>query len=155
MVKIKSGTPADVEMAAAFLAANGLSSTGLPSGNTEAAGTLFTIASRGGCVVGLAKGSQAREARGTGADIAGRFHVNTVLVDPPFRAAGLGEGLVRRLLSDASAAGFSTAQLWVHTDNAAALSLYGKLGFVSTAHGIQEHQLGPIQQMFAYLEPGS
>jgi hypothetical protein len=39
---------------------------------------------------------------------------------------------VQRLLADARASGFTTAQLWVHTDNAAARVLYAKFGFVST-----------------------
>jgi N6-L-threonylcarbamoyladenine synthase len=77
------------------------------------------------------------------------------LVDPRFRGAGVGRAIVRRLLADAHARGFKTAQLWAHTDNAAALSLYGRFGFVPVPDGVRDHHLGPIQQLFASLEPGS
>lgn len=156
MVEIQSGTPADVEAAAAFLRANGLSSEALPGGNAEAPGTLFTVASCHGRVVG-SRVAVRHERRGPRNQRrrSGGFHVNTVIVDPGFRGAGVGQGLVKRLLGDAFGRGFRTAQLWVHTDNAAALFLYGKFGFAATGGSVDDERLGSIQQLAADLKPAS
>ena len=150
MFLIRSGTPADVEAASAFLSSNGLSSGALQS-DPGVPAPLFTTAWRSGCVVGLARGAEAREERGTGAPIPGRFHVNTVIVAPEFRGAGAGRGLVEQLLRDAQGAGFRTAQLWVHTDNVAAVALYGRFGFVQSGPAVDDERVGRIQPMSALL----
>ena len=146
MMEIQFGTAIDLEAAAAFLEANELSSDPLrcSAGASEA---LFTVAYRGGCVVGVARGGQARQAPGSGAAIAGMFHINTVFVDPAARGAGVGRRLVERLLAEAGTTGFSTAQLWVHTDNPPARSLYERLGFVPMGAPVDDESRGSIQRM--------
>ena len=145
MMEIQFSTAAD-EAAAAFLEANGLSSEPwrCSAGTSDA---LFTVASRGGCVVGVARGGQARQARGSGAVISGMFHINTVFVDPDVRGAGVGRSLVEWLLAEARTRGFSTAQLWVHTDNPPARSLYERLGFQPMGAPVDDESRGSIQRM--------
>jgi ribosomal protein S18 acetylase RimI-like enzyme len=153
MFKVWSGTREDVKAASVFLHSNGLIADPVPAGNAGAPDALFALAAHRGRVVGVARGGQARECRGAGGAIPGRFHINTVLVDAAFRRAGVGRTLVARLLSDARARGFSSAQLWVHTENASAWALYQRFGFVAVGAVVEDEDLGTIQQMFAALEP--
>jgi ribosomal protein S18 acetylase RimI-like enzyme len=154
MFKVWSGTREDVEAASVFLHSNGLIADPVRAGNAGAPDTLFALASLRSRVVGVARGGQARECRGAGGAIPGRFHINTVLVDAAFRRAGAGRALVARLLADARARGFRTAQLWVHTENASAFALYQRFGFVAAGAAVEDEDLGTIQQMSAALEPG-
>lgn len=59
------------------------------------------------------------------------FHINTLFTQPPYRRQGIGRALLERLMADARAAGYTSFQLWVHTANGAARSLYEKLGFIA------------------------
>jgi [ribosomal protein S18]-alanine N-acetyltransferase len=61
------------------------------------------------------------------------LHVNTLVVDFPFRRHGLGRLLMRSVLDDAAQAGARRATLEVRESNVAARRLYENLGFSVTA----------------------
>ena len=61
--------------------------------------------------------------------IADEVHISTFAVHPEFRMNGIGEDLLRRALSEARMKGAQVATLEVRESNAAAISLYEKLGF--------------------------
>jgi ribosomal-protein-alanine N-acetyltransferase len=61
------------------------------------------------------------------------LHVNTVVVDFPFRRQGLGRLLMHHVLTDAARSGARRATLEVRESNLAARSLYEGLGFTVTA----------------------
>ena len=61
------------------------------------------------------------------------LHVNTVVVDFPFRRQGLGFLLMHHVLVDAARAGVRRATLEVRESNVAARRLYERLGFTVTA----------------------
>ena len=61
------------------------------------------------------------------------LHVNTLVVDFPFRGRGLGRLLMRHVLEDAAKGGASRATLEVRESNIAARRLYEGLGFSVTA----------------------
>jgi ribosomal protein S18 acetylase RimI-like enzyme len=65
-------------------------------------------------------------------NLPGRDHCGTlgVGVRAPHRGAGLGRRLMQAALADAWGRGFERVELWVRAPNAAAIALYGKLGFV-------------------------
>ena len=52
-----------------------------------------------------------------------------VAVDPKYRGQGLGKSMVVSGLINMSDRGITTAMLYVDTNNEAAMSLYGDLGF--------------------------
>jgi ribosomal protein S18 acetylase RimI-like enzyme len=62
----------------------------------------------------------------------GREHSGVLGVGlrPPFRGAGLGRRLMECAIASAWQRGFTRIELWVRSPNAAAIALYGKLGFV-------------------------
>jgi ribosomal protein S18 acetylase RimI-like enzyme len=149
MTEIRSGSPSDFGTADAFLEMVGVRH--LFAGNPLALNSLLAIACDNGRVVGLARGGQARKASGTGAVIPQRFHVNTVIVEREFLGKRIGTGLLERLLIDARDRGFQAAQLWVRTDNASALRVYAKFGFVQTGQTGMGDCSAPIQQMLTDL----
>ena len=57
------------------------------------------------------------------------LHINTLAVAPAARRRGLATALLRHVIADAAAAGATRATLEVRASNAAALGLYGQLGF--------------------------
>jgi [ribosomal protein S18]-alanine N-acetyltransferase len=61
------------------------------------------------------------------------LHVNTLVVDFPFRRHGLGRRLMRHVLEDAAKHGARRATLEVRESNVAARRLYEGLGFSVTA----------------------
>jgi len=61
------------------------------------------------------------------------LHVNTVVVDFPFRRRGLGRLLMHHVLADAARSGVRRATLEVRESNVAARCLYERLGFRVTA----------------------
>jgi ribosomal-protein-alanine N-acetyltransferase len=61
------------------------------------------------------------------------LHVNTVVVDFPFRRQGLGLLLMRHVLIDAARSGVRRATLEVRESNLAARRLYERRGFTVTA----------------------
>jgi [ribosomal protein S18]-alanine N-acetyltransferase len=61
------------------------------------------------------------------------LHVNTLVVDFPFRRQGLGRLLMHRVLIDAARSGVQRATLEVRESNRAARGLYEGLGFAVTA----------------------
>jgi ribosomal-protein-alanine N-acetyltransferase len=61
------------------------------------------------------------------------LHINTVVMDFPFRRQGLGHLLMRHVLEDAAKAGAGRATLEVRESNVAARRLYENLGFSVTA----------------------
>lgn len=60
-------------------------------------------------------------------------HITTVAVDDSKRRQGIGERLMRELLSRAKARGTVCSTLEVRAGNAAAVHLYEKLGYTTTA----------------------
>lgn len=60
-------------------------------------------------------------------------HVITLDVLPEFRRKKIGEALMKRAFSEMRRAGCGRVYLEVDCDNAQALSLYGKLGFITVA----------------------
>ena len=61
------------------------------------------------------------------------LHVNTLVVDFPFRRQGFGRLLVHHVLVDAARSGVRRATLEVRESNVAARRLYERLGFTVTA----------------------
>jgi [ribosomal protein S18]-alanine N-acetyltransferase len=61
------------------------------------------------------------------------LHVNTLVVDFPFRRQGLGRLLMRYVMNDAARDGARRATLEVRDSNEAARQLYEGLGFKTTA----------------------
>jgi [ribosomal protein S18]-alanine N-acetyltransferase len=61
------------------------------------------------------------------------LHVNTLVVDFPFRRQGLGLLLMHHVLVDAARSGIRRATLEVRESNLAARRLYERLGFTVTA----------------------
>lgn len=61
------------------------------------------------------------------------LHVNTVVVDFPFRRQGFGRLLMHHVLADAARSGARRATLEVRESNQAARGLYEGLGFTVTA----------------------
>src|SRR4030095_7435381 len=61
------------------------------------------------------------------------LHVHSIGVDPGSRRKGVGNVLMERVLSDARAAGASSATLEVRASNHAARALYERLGFTVEA----------------------
>jgi RimJ/RimL family protein N-acetyltransferase len=53
-----------------------------------------------------------------------------IAILPAFRGRGLGFKLISTVLQQARRAGFVRIALWVHADNARAIALYEKVGFV-------------------------
>ena len=65
--------------------------------------------------------------------VADELHVNTVVVDFPFRRRGLATALLRHVLDTAAREGAGRATLEVRESNEAARRLYERLGFTVTA----------------------
>lgn len=107
-------------------------------------GAFFAVAEAAGRIVGLAVATQARAAEATRAPMAGRCHINLVLVDPARRGVGIGAALLKQLLRDAERLGHRRAQLWVRVDNDPARRLYEKLGFRSEGPIVHDPAKGAI-----------
>lgn len=90
----------------------------------------FSVATTGHDVVGTALGSQALDGDGDGPPLPGLCHVSAVSVRPDRWGRGVGTRLVRHLMGEARARGYSAFQLWTHADNERAQRLYERLGFV-------------------------
>ncbi|MDE5716757.1 MAG: ribosomal protein S18-alanine N-acetyltransferase [Lachnospiraceae bacterium] len=63
--------------------------------------------------------------------IAGEGNITNVVVAPEARRRGVATGLLTYLISEGDRAGLTAYTLEVRVSNAAAIGLYGKLGFVS------------------------
>lgn len=63
--------------------------------------------------------------------IAGEGNITNVVVAPEARRRGVATGLLTYLMSEGDRAGLTAYTLEVRVSNAAAIGLYGKLGFVS------------------------
>jgi ribosomal protein S18 acetylase RimI-like enzyme len=127
---IRRGGPADLDSAVeVWRAANEASLEGRETsppehggrvrGHLEAAGAFLFVADDG-AVSGMAVGMQ------------GLCHVGAVFVAPARWGEGLGGRLVDAVLAEARARGYARAQLWTHTDNDRARSLYARRGFKRT-----------------------
>ena len=132
MHRITSGGPADFEAASVFWAEffdkHDRSPEYLVKRYLGAAGILFAIARAGDELVGLTLGMPAR----TGSASEGvpeLFPIKTLFTHPAHRRTGIGRGVLEHLVADARNAGYTRFQLWVHTGNQAACSLYESLGF--------------------------
>ena len=58
-------------------------------------------------------------------------------VDPAFRGRGVADALIGRVVDEAGAQGIRRLQLDVVTDNAPAVRLYERLGFMATDHVVR------------------
>lgn len=67
-----------------------------------------------------------------------RAHLARLIVEPAHRGRGLGRTLVRGLLERAALGGHRRASLNVDPSNAAAIGLYGKLGFTEAERPADE-----------------
>jgi ribosomal protein S18 acetylase RimI-like enzyme len=63
-------------------------------------------------------------------------HISTIAVHPEYQRSGLGEAMLKWALATFSERGLRRASLTVNTDNAAAIALYRKLGFVPGRIGV-------------------
>jgi [ribosomal protein S18]-alanine N-acetyltransferase len=61
--------------------------------------------------------------------VADELHVNTLVIDMPYRRRRLGVGLMQRVLEEAARRGVTRATLEVRESNEAARRLYASLGF--------------------------
>ncbi|MCL1912762.1 MAG: ribosomal protein S18-alanine N-acetyltransferase [Eubacteriaceae bacterium] len=59
-------------------------------------------------------------------------HITSLAVAPNWRRIGLGEKLMKKMLSQLSESGYNAVTLEVRESNQAAINLYKKLGFVET-----------------------
>jgi ribosomal-protein-alanine N-acetyltransferase len=91
---------------------------------------VFLAAERGGAVAGYVI---ARRAADEG-------EILNLAVAPAERGRGLGRVLVQRALAELCAAGARTAFLEVRESNAAALRLYGGLGFEAVARRVRYYR---------------
>jgi uncharacterized protein len=62
-------------------------------------------------------------------------YIDDLYVEPRYRRLGVGRGLLRELVAESHSRGCKSLQVQVGQDNAAALSLYGKLGLHATGDG--------------------
>jgi ribosomal protein S18 acetylase RimI-like enzyme len=69
---------------------------------------------------------------------AGRGHLARLIVKPPLRGKGYGKAVVRGLIERAREDGFECISLNVDAANAAAVSLYLKVGFVDAVRPVDE-----------------
>lgn len=83
-------------------------------------------------VIGCAVAVQGLANDGVDAPVAGLCHIAAVCVQPEHWGRGIGERIVRSLLTELPRIGFDRAQLWTHADNARAHQLYERLGFTRT-----------------------
>ena len=60
----------------------------------------------------------------------GERYVGECFVEPSYRGHGIGLRLIQATLAQAQVAGFVRVELDVHADNARAITLYEKVGFV-------------------------
>ena len=80
-----------------------------------------------------------------GLDLAGDTgDVMTVAVDPAYRGLGVGDALVTDLVSRARTAGVGALLLEVRADNAPALGLYERHGFVRLSLRRRYYQPGDV-----------
>lgn len=139
MVDVRPLTAADVDAAiAVWLAANAArrhepvsagSAPKLRARLTDPSGFAL-VADDAGTVTGTGLLVPARADGGTGAPIAGLAHISLVSVAPDRWGEGIGGSIVRRLLEEARARGYTRAQLWTH--NRRAERLYERMGFRAT-----------------------
>ena len=81
--------------------------------------------------------------------LAGEWEIENIVVDAPHKKRGIGTTLVRRLLSEAQAAGAASAILEVRESNAAARRLYEKIGFTSEGRRSSYYR-DPIEDAILY-----
>jgi ribosomal-protein-alanine acetyltransferase len=81
--------------------------------------------------------------------LAGEWEIENIVVDERHKKRGIGTTLVRRLLSEAQAAGAASAILEVRESNAAARRLYEKIGFTSEGRRSSYYR-DPIEDAILY-----
>jgi RimJ/RimL family protein N-acetyltransferase len=62
--------------------------------------------------------------------IASHVGLLNIAIVPGFRGQGIGRKLLLAVLDEAKRTGFVRIELWAHSDNARAIALYEKVGFV-------------------------
>lgn len=62
--------------------------------------------------------------------IASHVGLLNIAIVPGFRSQGIGRKLLLAVLDEAKRSGFVRIELWAHSDNARAIALYEKVGFV-------------------------
>lgn len=93
---------------------------------------LEELTSRWGHYLGIWDGEDLVAYGGVKGDIEG--DLMTVAVLPAYRRQGVGERLVRKLLTNAAQAGIETVFLEVRESNASARRLYERVGFTIVGH---------------------
>jgi len=81
--------------------------------------------------------------------LAGEWEIENIVVDERHKKRGIGTTLVRRLLSEAQAAGATSAILEVRESNAPARRLYEKIGFTSEGRRSSYYR-DPIEDAILY-----
>lgn len=81
--------------------------------------------------------------------LAGEWEIENIVVDERHKQRGIGTTLVRRLLSEAQAAGATSAILEVRESNAPARRLYEKTGFTSEGRR-SSYYLDPVEDAILY-----
>lgn len=83
------------------------------------------------------------------------FEVHTIGVDPTYQGRGIGRALLDSLLAHAdSSAGGGTVFLEVRTDNAAAIALYERNGFVTVGVRKRYYRVSGADAYTMRREPG-
>ena len=81
--------------------------------------------------------------------LAGEWEIENIVVDERHKKRGIGTTLVRRLLSEALAAGATSAILEVRESNAPARRLYEKTGFTSQGRR-NSYYRDPVEDAILY-----
>ncbi|MBA9005225.1 GNAT family N-acetyltransferase [Thermomonospora cellulosilytica] len=142
-IRIRPGTPADVEDAAMIVSvADSARGTTPLAGEQDQAttrrrladpATFFVVAdSPHAGLIGVAAGMDGRENGGRGPLIPGLCHVSMVAVLPAHWGQGIGKRLLSALIAEAHRRGFEQIQLFTHLTNTRAQALYEGLGFART-----------------------
>jgi ribosomal protein S18 acetylase RimI-like enzyme len=111
----------------------------------------LVVAQDGGDLIGMAVGFQGCEDDGAGPPIPGLCHISLVFVHPDRWRQGTGGMLMRHLLLEGRARGYSHFQLWTHADNRRAQQLYEGLGFLRSGRE-KDDDLG--ERTVQYALPG-
>jgi ribosomal protein S18 acetylase RimI-like enzyme len=143
VVVIRQGTQVDVDAAAAIW---GAAIAGHLAGRYDPGdhvaelrarlaqpGSFWVVAEDDGDLVGAAVGLRALAGDGAGPEVVpGLCHVTMVCVAPGHWGQGIGGAIMDALLAEASARGFSAAQLWADPSDPRATRLYLSRGFAAS-----------------------
>ncbi len=107
-----------------------------------------SVAAMAGRAVGIYLVTQARTDRGAGAAVEGTAHLLRVAVDPDWWGQRIGERLLAAAAESAAARGYEMLELSVQVDNARAVSLYERSGWVDTGDRYEKPATGVVMARF-------